>query len=326
MIRSLVYDEQGTEGMDDPGRAKRAPGRTWVRVTDPDETERSSIEDTFDIHQLSFEDVLVGDGRPKVEEFEGYTLVLMNTAELRPGEVAFPEELAVQTVGIFIGPDWVLTISPRSTDAVEAVWTAVMAEEKRLLSRGADFMAYRILQAIVDEYFDILEDIETQIERIEDTVIESPDAGTLERINELRRDLLSVRRLLWPSRDAVSVLARGDPEQIRPETEKYYRDVYDSLVQLVDLTETYRDLVVGTREIYLNSLSTSTNEVMKQLTVVATIVMPLTFVAGIYGMNFSDSPFNMPELQWTFGYPAVLLGMAGIAVVMIWHFRRKEWL
>lgn len=127
-------------------------------------------------------------------------------------------------------------------------------------------------------------------------------------------------------RDTLSILARGDPAHVGEETERYFRDVYEHLVQLVEFTETYRDLVTGTRDIYLNSLSMSTNEVMKKLTVVATIVLPLTFVAGIYGMNFAESPYNMPELAWEFGYPAVMLGMAAIALTMIVYFYRKDWL
>jgi magnesium transporter len=132
--------------------------------------------------------------------------------------------------------------------------------------------------------------------------------------------------VIWPAREAVAVLARGDPKVIQQSTEKYFRDVYDHLVQLVDLLETYRDLVAGTRDIYLNFLSQSTNEVMKTLTVVATIFIPLTFVVGIYGMNFQASPYNMPELTWAVGYPAVMLGMAGIAATMLAYFRYIDYL
>ena len=152
------------------------------------------------------------------------------------------------------------------------------------------------------------------------------DIDTLEEINSVRRELLSFRKLAWPTREAVGVLARGDPDQIREDTEKYYRDVYDHLVQLVDLTETYRDLVSGARDIYLNALSQSTNEVMKVLTVVATIFIPLTFVVGVYGMNFSGGPAAMPELSWPYAYPAVILGMGAVALVMMGYFRRQGYI
>jgi magnesium transporter len=157
-------------------------------------------------------------------------------------------------------------------------------------------------------------------------VTTSTDIQTLERINDVRRDLLSFRKQVWPAREAIGILARGDPKQIQPQTEKYFRDVYDHLVQIVDLTETYRDLVAGARDIYLNTVSQSTNEVMKVLTVVATIFIPLTFVVGIYGMNFADSPYNMPELGWRFGYPAVMVGMGLIVAVLLAHFRQRGYL
>jgi magnesium transporter len=199
-------------------------------------------------------------------------------------------------------------------------------EERRLLVRGPDFTAYRVIDAIVDEYFEILDGIETQIEGIEEAVLVSTDIETLEGINNVRRDLLAFRKIAWPAREAINALARGDLDPIQPETEKYFRDVSDHVVQVVDLIETYRDLTSGTRDIYLNTLSQSTNEVMKVLTIVATIFIPLTFVAGIYGMNFDGGPFNMPELGWTYGYPAAMLGMAAVGGAMLWYFRHRDWL
>ena len=157
-------------------------------------------------------------------------------------------------------------------------------------------------------------------------MLESTDIDTLEALNAVRRDLLAFRKLAWPTREAVNAFARGRPDQVRAETEKYYRDVYDHLVQAVDLTETYRDLTTGARDIYLNTLSQSTNEVTKALTVVASVFIPLTFIAGVYGMNFAGSPFAMPELEWTYGYPAVMLGMAAVGLVLVVAFRRRGWI
>lgn len=325
-VESVVFVPDEATTVDDPVAAKDRDGTTWVRVEDPTPDERATLETTFGLHQLSLEDVTEQHARPKVEEFDDHTFVLVKTARLRSGDVAFVEELSVVSVGLFIGPDWLVTISDRQSAAVDRIWDRVVeTNERRILTRGPDFAASRVIDAIVDEYYDILDDVESQIEAVEESVIEAPDADTLERINELRRDLLSIRRLLWPTRDALSVLARGDPAYVGEETERYFRDVYEHLVQLVEFTETYRDLVTGTRDIYLNSLSMSTNEVMKKLTVVATIVLPLTFVAGVYGMNFGESAYNMPELAWEFGYPAVMLGMAGIAATMVAYFYRKGW-
>jgi magnesium transporter len=252
--------------------------------------------------------------------------VLVKTARLVGGETTFEDELDEDPVGLFVGRDWVVTYSPEPVEATEKVWRTVQREDPRLLNRGSDFTAYRVVDAIVDEYSLVLDDSEDRIELVEDTVVEDPDERTLVHINRVRRDLLSFRKLLWPTRDAMGVLARGDPEQVRQTTEKDFRDVYDHCVQLVDLVETYRDLASGARDIYLNALSRSTNEVMKKLTVVATIVFPLTVVVGVYGMNFADSPLAMPELYWTFGYPAVMIGMGLVAGIMLVYFRREGWL
>jgi len=283
---AVVYDDAGADPYDDVATARRADGTTWVRVVDPDAAELESIRDGFDIHPLETEDVQ-NNVRPKVDVFDDHVFVLLKEAELARGETTFAEELAEDPVGIFVGQGLVVTMSLDRVQAVERAWTAVDKGDTRVVARGADFTAYRIIDGIVDDYFGLLDETEDDIERVEDEVIDAPDARTLDRIHSLRRELLSLRRLVWPARDAVGVLARGDPDQVSEEAEKYYRDVYDHLVQLVDLVETYRDLTSGARDIYLNSLSMSTNEVMKKLTVVATIVLPLTFIAGVYGMNFA---------------------------------------
>jgi len=179
---------------------------------------------------------------------------------------------------------------------------------------------------VVDDYFTVLDEIEDDIEAVEERVLADPDPHMLEALNDVRRDLLSFRKVAWPAREAISSLSRGDIPQVDDENEKYFRDIYDHLVQVVDLIETYRDLTGGSRDIYLNAVSQSTNDVMKTLTVVATIFIPLTFVAGVYGMNFADTRFAMPELSWTYGYPATMLGMALLGGIMLVQFRRQEWI
>ena len=325
MISAVVYADGEAVNYDDLAAARRAVGTTWVHATSVTNEELRAIQTAFDIHHLTIEDVQ-NHTRAKTEEFSEHTFVLLKIASLTTGETTFEKEVKTTPVGIFIGDDWVVTVSPGAATPVQRVLDAVSRGDERLLQRGADFTAYRVLDVVVESYFDLLDELETDIEEIEDEVTVSTDRQTLEKINDVRRDLLSFRKQAWPAREAVGTLARGDPEQIRPETEKYFRDTYDHLVQIVDLTETYRDLVSGARDIYLNTLSQSTNEVMKVLTVVATIFIPLTFVAGIYGMNFSGSPYNLPELAWTYGYPATMVGMALIAAVMLVHFRRRGYL
>ncbi|UPV99876.1 magnesium/cobalt transporter CorA [Halorussus gelatinilyticus] len=321
-VEAVVYTETGTRTYDDLRAAREATGTTWVHASDATTDEMERVADAFGIHLLAVEDVR-NEVRPKTEEFDDHTFVLLKTATLRRGETTFREEIAVRSVGFFVGDDWLVTMSPEPVGAVERVWDMVVREEGRILRNGPDFATYRVADGIVDAYFDVLDQIEDQIEQVEEDVTTATDIETLETINNVRRELLSFRKLLWPSREAIGYLARGDPEQIQESTEKYYRDVYDHLVQLVDLTETYRDLASGARDIYLNSLSLSTNEVMKKLTVVATIVLPLTFVVGVYGMNFADSPYNMPELGWTYGYPAVMLGMLAVTVILVAYFRKS---
>ncbi|MFC5969890.1 magnesium/cobalt transporter CorA [Halomarina salina] len=336
MIRSAVYhddtvetvdvtDDDGDPAADDLRRVRDTEGVSWVDATAADAHELRHVAEAFGVHSLVVEDV-VNNVRPKVESFEEYTFALVKEAELTRGDTPFHEEVHDEPVGLVVGDDWLCVLSTEPIAAVDAVWDAVARGDGRLLDRGADYAAYRVLDRLVDEYFEVLDRIETTIELVEEDVLVSTDIGTLERINNVRRDLLSFRKVTWPTRSALVVLARGDPEQIRPETEKYYRDVYDHLVEIVDLTETYRDLTSGARDIYLNTVSQSTNEVMKTLTVVATVFLPLTFVVGVYGMNFEGGPTNMPELRWAYGYPAVMVGMLAVAVVMLAYFRRVDYI
>ena len=323
--RAVVAGTEGIDAYDDLVAARESYGTTWVALTEPTEAELAAARDSFDLHPLSIEDIQ-NSVRPKTEMFYEHTFVLIKTACLVPEDTTFDEEIDEQSVGLFVGDDWLVTISETAVPAIERAWNTANSDGGHLLGRGPDFAAYRVIDAIVDGYFTLLDDIETEIEYVEDELLETTDIATLEAINSVRRELLVVRKLLWPTRDAVGTLARGTPDEVRQPNEKYFRDVYDHLVQLVDLTETYRDLTASARDIYLNTLSQSTNEVMKRLTVVATIVLPLTFVAGIFGMNFSGGQYNMPELTWTFGYPAVMLGMAGMAAVLLWYFRRSEYI
>ncbi|MGB9931795.1 magnesium/cobalt transporter CorA [Haloarcula amylolytica] len=325
MISAVVYADGQAMEYEDLTAARTAVGTTWVHVTDATPDEVEAVSSAFDLHSLTIEDIK-NDVRANVQEFNAYTFVLVKSASLTPGDTTFDKEVKTTPLGLFIGPDWVVTLSTGAVPSVQRVMDAVGRGDERLLHRGPDFTAYRVIDVIVDAYFDLLDEIETDIEQIEEEVTTSTDIETLERINDVRRDLLSFRKQVWPAREAIGVLARGDPKQIQPQTEKYFRDVYDHLVQIVDLTETYRDLVAGARDIYLNTVSQSTNEVMKVLTVVATIFIPLTFVVGVYGMNFADSPYNMPELGWAFSYPAVMIGMVIVVAVLLAHFRQRGYL
>ena len=325
MTTALVYSAETVSEYDDLQAARDADGTTWIHLAEPETATVDRVAELFELHPLAIEDV-GNDVRPKTEEYDQYTFVLLKTATLRRGETSFEEEIRDEPVGLFIGDDWLVTYARGAAPAIDRVRTAVERGDERLLHRGPDFTAYRVVDVVVDGYFDLLDTVEDKIESVEEAVLESTDTETLEEINSVRRELLSFRKLAWPTREAVGVLARGDPDQIQESTEKYFRDVYDHLVQLVDLTETYRDLASGARDIYLNALSQSTNEVMKVLTVVATIFIPLTFVVGVYGMNFSEGALNMPELTWPYAYPAVMLGMAVVTIVLLQYFRQQGYI
>ncbi|AFK19472.1 magnesium/cobalt transporter CorA [Haloferax mediterranei ATCC 33500] len=327
MISALVYDDGGVTNYDETelNAARNAEGTTWVRATIADDFER--VAETFGIHPLTVEDVR-NDSRPKTEEYDEYTFVIVRVAILRKGEQIFEEEVQTNPVGLCFGDDWLVTLTRQELTPIDRVWEAIEQEKRRMLRFGPDFVAYRVVDRTVDEYFDLLDEVGEEIELIEDSLLEGANPEVLEGLNAVRRDLLSFRKTVWPTREAAGVLARGDPEYVREETEKYYRDVYDHLVEVVDLTETYRELARGARDIYLNTLSQSTNEVMKTLTVVATIILPLTLVVGIYGMNFDPtaSAFNMPELGWEYGYVATMLGMALVSTILLVYFQIENWL
>ncbi|GAA0216414.1 magnesium/cobalt transporter CorA [Halobaculum roseum] len=326
-LHAMVYTADGVERHDDLDTALEAPGETWIHANDVEPTEMKALRDRFTIHQLAVEDVLHEETRPKTEEYDTHTFVLMKTARLsQRDDVEFHKEVRTHPVGFFIGEDWLVTMSTTEIDVVDPSASQWTKNGRRFVNRGTDFLAYRIMDAIVDDYFDLLDEIEDDIEAVEERVLDEPDPQMLEDLNDVRRDLLAFRKIAWPAREAMSYLSRGDIPEVADRNEKYFRDVYDHLVQVVDLIETYRDLTGGSRDIYLNAVSQSTNEVMKTLTVVATIFIPLTFVVGVYGMNFTDTPFAMPELYWTYGYPAVMIGMGVLSGMMLVHFRRQDWI
>ncbi|MFW5935072.1 MAG: magnesium/cobalt transporter CorA [Halolamina sp.] len=326
-LQTVVYTSHGVESYDDVGAAVDAPGETWVHAAVDEASELATVEERFGIHSLAIEDVFDENTRPKTEAYADHTFVLVKTTRLsQRDDVTFGKEVHTQSIGLFIGDGWLVTIAPPDMELVAPTAPALTRNSGRVADRGADFLAYRVLDAVVDDYFDVLDEIETDIEAVEERVLTHPEPEILEELNGVRRDLLAFRKVAWPAREAVSTLSRGDNPQVAEHNEKYFRDVYDHLVQVVDLIETYRDLTSGSRDIYLNAVSQSTNEVMKTLTVVATIFIPLTFVVGVYGMNFAGTPFAMPELGWTYGYPATMLGMALVAALMLAHFRRQGWL
>jgi len=298
---------------------KDTPTITWVNIDgvhDVDIVER--IGRHFGVHPLVLEDIVNTGQRPKMEDFEDYIflVVKMLTYDQKDGEIN------AEQVSILLGPHFVISFQERQGDVFDPIRDRIRNSKGRIRKAGADYLAYTLLDAIVDGYFIILENLGERIEILEDAVIENPTSETLQVINSLKREMIMLRRSVWPLREVIGALDRGGSPLIHESTVTYLRDVYDHTIQVADTIDSYRDMITGTRDTYLSSLSNRMNEVMKVLTIIATIFIPVTFIAGIYGMNFQF----MPELGWRWGYFVVLGIMAAVAVVMIGFFKKKNWL
>jgi magnesium transporter len=284
-----------------------------------------SLSKTFNLHPLLVEDVVNVPQRPKIEHYADHLLIVCWMVTPDQSQSGFHKE----QVSLILGKHYLITAQEEPDhDCFQGVRDRINHGRGMVRRSGADYLAYCLLDAIIDGFFPVLEYYGELIEALEDEVITNPSKQTLERIYRVRRDLLTLRRAIWPQRDAISKLMRDDSEWISAEVEVYLRDCYDHAVQVMDMVETYRELATGLMDVYLSSVSNKMNEVMKLLTVISAIFIPLTFVAGLYGMNFSPekSPFNMPELGWYWGYPACLALMAIIAGSLTFLFWRRGWL
>jgi magnesium transporter len=272
----------------------------------------------FGLHPLALEDVVSLHQRPKVEGYGDHHFIVARA-------VSKPAPLDTEQVSIFLGKGFVVSFREGEGPCFDSVRERIRSGRGgNLRNWGADYLAYALLDTIVDGYFPALESLGERLENLEDEIVVEPRRDSLRRVHDLKRDLLALRRAVWPQREAIGFLLREGETVVGKETRVYLNDCYDHTVQLMDLVETYRDIASGLTEIYLSSMSHRLNEVMKVLTVIATIFIPLTFVAGIYGMNFDrSSPWNMPELGWYYGYPICLAAMAVIGVALYVWFKRK---
>jgi magnesium transporter len=237
------------------------------------------------------------------------------------------DELVSEQVSLFLGRNYVLTFQYLPGDSFDPVRSRLRTARGRIRNSGADFLAYALLDATIDGYFPVLEVYGTRIEEIEDRMSERVGSESIHQTHRLRSDLMLLRRFIWPHREAVHALLRDEHPLISAETRVYLRDCYDHTVQIIDVVETHRDLCADLRELYFTQVSTRTNEIMKVLTIIATIFIPLGFIAGVYGMNFNTavSRWNMPELNWPFGYPFALGLMAAVAGGLLYLFWRRGW-
>ncbi|MFU8817861.1 MAG: magnesium/cobalt transporter CorA [Pseudomonadales bacterium] len=298
--------------------------KTWIQVNgNPDEETLRTLGRQFDLQDLALEDVLNAGQRPKLDLYDDQLFLVLSLPRYRDGN------LEVVQISIFAGENYLISFNPTETDPFEPIRKRIRPPNNhRLRTRSIDYLLYALIDLVIDAGFPVLELLGERIEQLEDDLLDKPGIETLAEIHRVRRELLLLRRRLWPQREVVSTLLRGDLPLIEEQTHPYLRDCYDHSIQIMDLLESFREMSTSLLDVYLSSISNRTNEIMRVLTIIATIFIPLTFIVGIYGMNFEHdtSPWAMPELGWYFGYPLIWLVMLSVVVGMLWFFRRRKWL
>ncbi len=284
----------------------------------------AALSPIFNLHRLLVEDVVNVPQRPKIEHYQDQLLIIAIMVVINPGGNGFTKE----QVSLVLGKNYLLTVQEEpEEDCFHGVRQRIEVDRGIIRTQGADYLAYCLLDAIVDGFFPVLEYYGELIEHLEDEVMIKPDRSTLAKIHKIRRELLILRRAIWPLRDAINSLIRDGSHLISSEVQIYLRDCYDHTIQVMDMVETYRELATGLMDVYLSVVSNKMNEVMKILTVISAIFIPLTFIAGIYGMNFNTekSPLNMPELNWYWGYPLCLALMFTVGGSLVFFFWKRGW-
>jgi len=323
-ITYMDYDEQRFQekqgvAVEECFPFKDTATTTWINIDGIDEIPIiEKIGKAYDLHPLVLEDIATAGQRPKFDTYEKHAYIVLNMLSYNStSRVVESEQMSV-----VLGASFVISFQERVGDVFEPIRDRIRQAKGIVRKMGADYLAYRLIDAIVDSYFGILEKIGERIEDLEDELIDSATEETLRKIHSLKREMMFLRRSIWPLRELVNGMLRDESSLIGDQTRLYLRDVYDHTIQVIDTIESFRDMAAGMLEIYLSSVSNRMNAVMKVLTIIATIFIPLSFISGVYGMNFP----NMPEIGWQYGYPAVLLLMLAITTVMLVYFRRKKWL
>ena len=321
-ISILAYNREGaTERRDvtiDDALAVSAPeGVTWINVDGVGDIQTlTRLGERFGLHPLALEDVLNVGQRPKVERYDKHIFVVMHTMRIAEGEIT------EEQVSLFFGPGWLITVQERPDgDCFGPVREAIRQGRGRVRDAGADYLAYLVIDSVVDAYFPVIEQFGERLQHLETAAIDEPNAVVLVQMQRIRHQLLTLRRAVWPMREEVVVLQRDDSQLVTAETRLFLRDVYDHAVQALEIVESLRETAVSVMEVYLSVQNQRLNEVMKVLTVIATIFIPLTTIASIYGMNFK----HIPELEWRYGYAWALGLMLLCAGGMITYFKRRGW-
>lgn len=322
-ITVFDYDENGFREMEAGSIEECLPYRdkptvSWINIDGLHDVEViEKVGKHFGLHPLLLEDVLNTGQRPKLDDYGTYLLIVLKMLYCN-GE----DTVEAEQISIVLSSNLVISFQEDAGDVFNPVRERIRNNKGRIRKVGADYLVYSLMDAIVDNYFMILERVGERMENLEEELVTDPTKETLLEIHRLKREMIFLRKSVWPLREVVSGLERGESSLIDMSTVTYLRDLYDHTVQVIDTIETYRDLISGMLDIYLSSISNRMNEVMKVLTIIATVFIPITFIAGIYGMNFE----YMPELHKKWGYPVALFVMLVIALFMVAYFRRKRWL
>lgn len=301
-----------------PYKDHRKSTVTWINIDGIHQIETlGKLGEHFELHPLIMEDILNTDQRPKMEDFENYIYIVLKMLYYNKNN-----GITAEQISLILGTNFVISFQEKEGDVFNAVRERIRGNKGRMRKSGADYLAYSLVDSIVDHYFIVLEVLEEKIELLEEILVVHPTPEALRTIYDLKRNLVILRKSVWPLREVINSLGRGESPLIKESSLIYLRDVRDHTIHVIDTIEIFRDISSEMHEIYLSNISNRLNGVMKMLTIIATIFMPLTFIAGVYGMNFR----YMPELTWRWGYPAILLAMAAVAFSMLVYFRKKKWL
>jgi len=298
---------------------KEKPTVTWINIDGVHEVKMiEELGKNYNFHPLILEDIVDTDQRPKIKDFGDYIFLILKMYYCDKDN----NEIKIEQVSLIFGENYVISFQEREGDVFDSIRERIRNNIGRIRKTRADYLIYALMDAIIDNYFTILEKLGEETEDLESKVIKNPVPANLQIIYRLKSELIFLRKSVWPLREVISILEKGESALIDKSTNIYLRDIYGHTIQVMDTVETLRDVISGTLEVYLSSVSNRMNEIMKVLTIIATIFIPLTFIAGIYGMNFQ----YMPELKWFWGYPLVLLVMLIIGIIMVKFFRKRKWM
>ena len=323
-IRVFDYDEQQIQEKEVKSIRECVPFRdtattTWINIDGIHDMElMAEVGTLFNVHPLALEDIVDSGHPPKFEEYDDFILIMMKMLNYDEAN----DEIMAEQFSMVVGSNFIITFQERVGDVFEPVRGRLRAGRQRIRSSGTDYLAYALIDVVVDRYFVILEHLGDQIEALEEELEKEASVETLNKIRRLKRELIFLRKSVWPLREVVGGLEKSESKLMKKTTARFLRDVYEHTIQVIDTIESFRDMLSGLLDIYLSTVSNRMNEVMKVLTIIATIFIPLTFIAGIYGMNFQF----MPELAWRWSYPIVWGVMLAVVVFMVVYFRRKKWL